>query len=233
MRLPSPTTSETRSKSRRAPWALVTSLSVIECMDLLTKGVCGPGWDARHRFRQKARIERREAPRRILEPVAELGQRAPARVAGLFLVRVRLVVQVPAADRAEAGAVRAAEDLVRELEGARVTRPAGEVEAVVGHVLRPQLLGLARVRGLVLAPYDRELEHSILQTPVARPVEANPERQLEARSRGRPADRELRGHLLGHGQVALAAQLEGLELELDLVAVLLSRPQLERPEAEA
>ena len=49
----------------------------------------------------------------------------------LLLVRVRLVVQVLAADRAEAGAVRVVEDLLRQVERERVARPAGEVELVV------------------------------------------------------------------------------------------------------
>ena len=60
---------------------------------------------------------------------------------------VRLVVQVLAADRAETGAVGAAEDLVRQLERERVARPGGEVELVVLDVGRPQLfvLGIVRV----------------------------------------------------------------------------------------
>src|ERR671930_65597 len=91
-----------------------------------------------------------------LKAIAELGQPAPARVGGLLVVRVRLVVQVAAADRAEAGAVQAAQDLVRKREPGRVTRPAGEVEAVVRHVLRGQLVGVAGVRRLVLARRDRQ-----------------------------------------------------------------------------
>src|SRR5436190_526984 len=79
-----------------------------------------------------------------LEPVAELGEAAPARVDDLLIMRVRLVVQVPAADRAQARAVGAAEDLVRERERGRVPRPAREVEAGVDDVLGRELLGVAR-----------------------------------------------------------------------------------------
>src|SRR2546430_1123197 len=170
--------------------------------------------------------------RNALQAVAELGQPAPARVGELLLVPVRLVVQVAAADRAEAGAVGAAKDLVRERERGRVTRPARQVEAIVGDVLGGQLLGVAGTRRLVLARGDRQVEHGVVEAPVAGPVEPDPEPQLEQGARARAADHELGRHLLGHREIALAAELEGLELELDLVAILLAGAELDRPKIE-
>jgi hypothetical protein len=38
---------------------------------------------------------------------------------------------------------------------------------------------------------------------------------------------------VGHGEIALAAELEGLQLELDLVAILLPRAELDLSQIEA
>ena len=92
------------------------------------------------------RPRRRRPRRRRLELLFELRERGPARVGLGLAVVVRLVVQVLAADRAEAGAVGLAEDLVRQLERDRVARPGREVELVVLEVDRAQLLVVARAR---------------------------------------------------------------------------------------
>src|SRR6266542_6683631 len=102
---------------------------------------CAPGREALEQLRLLARLQPRpprRAPRRgardhpqparRLEAVLELGERRPARVGLRLFVLVRLRVQVLAADRTEAGAIRFAEDLVRELECERVAGPAREVE---------------------------------------------------------------------------------------------------------
>ena len=47
------------------------------------------------------------------------------------------------------------------------------------------------------------------------------EAELEDRARTGLLDHELGRHLVGHRKIALAAELERLQLELDLVAVLL------------
>src|SRR2546430_7665481 len=132
--------------------------------------------------------------RNALQAVAELGQPAPARVGELLLVPVRLVVQVAAADRAEAGAVGAAKDLVRERERGRVTRPARQVEAIVGDVLGGQLLGVAGTRRLVLARGDRQGEHGGVAAPVARAAEAGPQPPPEKWAGGRTAGPPLGPH---------------------------------------
>ena len=53
----------------------------------------------------------------------------------------------------------------------------------------------------------------------ARPVQPGAEAQLERRPARAAVDHELGGHLFGHGQVALAAEVERRELDLPLVAV--------------
>ena len=66
----------------------------------------------------------------------QLAELLPARVEPLVGVLVRLGVEVLAADGTETGAVGPAEDLVGQRERDRVVRPGGEVELVVGEVLR-------------------------------------------------------------------------------------------------
>ena len=77
---------------------------------------------------------------------AQLVERGPARIRGELVVRVRLLVQILAAHRAQAGAVGAVQDLLRQLERERVARPGREVERVVRDVRRLELLVAARVR---------------------------------------------------------------------------------------
>src|SRR5437870_4966988 len=78
--------------------------------------------------------ERLRSIRAGLELISQLRQLRPAWVGLVLLLLVRLAVQVAAAGRAEAGALRLAEDLVREGEDDGVARPGGEVEAVVGDI---------------------------------------------------------------------------------------------------
>jgi len=47
MRLPSPTTSDTRSNSKRAPCDLLTSLTVIECKEPPDERADTPRWGAK------------------------------------------------------------------------------------------------------------------------------------------------------------------------------------------
>src|SRR4029077_2076008 len=141
------------------------------------------------------------------------------------------VVQVLAADRAEARAVGAAEDLLRQLEHDRVSGPRREVELLVGDVGAAQLV-IVRLRRLVLARPDRYVEDSILEAAKTRPVQANVKAELEDRAGRSPVDRQLRWDRVGHRQVALAPECERLDDDLDLVAKLLARPQLHLSEAE-
>ena len=81
---------------------------------------------------------------------AQLAELLPARVEALLHVLVRLGVEVLAADRAEPGAVGAAEDLIGQRERDCVASPGGEVQPVVLEVLRPLVFALG-LRRLVLA----------------------------------------------------------------------------------
>ena len=81
-------------------------------------------------------------------------ERGPARVDGRLVVLVRLDVEVLPADRAQAGTVGAAEDLVGEAQPDQVARPRVEVEVALDDVLGAQLVVRAGVRRLVLAGLD-------------------------------------------------------------------------------
>jgi hypothetical protein len=59
-------------------------------------------------------------------------------------------------------------------------------------------------------------------------VEPVVEAKLEDRPCACTRDRQLSLHGLGHGQIALAAELERLELNLSLVGELLAGAELER-----
>ena len=167
-----------------------------------------------------------------MEAVPELGKRRPAGVRLRLDVVVRLVVQVLDADRAEAGAVGAAENLVRQLQCQGVARPGREVEPVVLEVRRAQLLVTLGRRRLVLARRDRQVENGVLEAAEAGPVQANAEAELEDRPGGGPSDRQLRRHFLGHRQVVLAPEFEPLELDLAPIAKLLPGANLDRTQVE-
>ena len=113
-----------------------------------------------------------------LELFLQRFERGPARVGGELLVRMRLLVQVLAADRAEARAVGAVQDLLRQLERERVARPGGEVERVIRDVRRFELLVARRIVRLILGRPDRQLEHRVAQAAEARAVEPHPELEV-------------------------------------------------------
>src|SRR5207253_5207780 len=110
--------------------------------------------------------------------------------------------------------------------------PRGEVEPVVLDIRAAELLVLAGVRRLVLAGGDVEVEHRVREAAEAGAVEPRVERELEHAAGRRPRDPQRGGDLFRHGEVALAAQRQRLQLDLDLVDVLLARPELGVPEVE-
>ena len=186
------------------------------------------GDDDRRRPRRPRRLEATAATAaaataRTTRAFLELGEGGPARVRLGLAVLVRLVVQVLAADPAEAGAVGLAEDLVRQLERDGVARPRREVELVVVDVDRAQLLVVAGLVRLVLARRDGHVEHGVLEAAEARAVQPRVEAQLEDGPGRGARDRQLGRHRARHRQVALAAELERLELDLLLAAVLRRR----------
>src|SRR5439155_20208346 len=119
----------------------------------------------------------------------------------------------------------------RERDG--VARPGAEIEVVLDHVRRPQFLRFARARRLVLACVDRQVEGGVVEAAEAGAVKSGREAQVEHRAGARLRDDELGRHLLRDGEVVLAGELERFQFELDLVAVLLPRPKLDRSEVEA
>src|SRR5262249_52413267 len=120
----------------------------------------------------------RSRRRRRSSFLAQLVERGPARVDSLLHVLVRLGIQILAADRAEAGAIVAAEDLVGQCERDRVAGPGGEVEAVVLQILGPIVVTLRSGR-LILAQAEGERQLRVREAAEARAGERDVERQLE------------------------------------------------------
>ena len=94
------------------------------------------------------------------------------------IARARRLVSIDPADRAEAGAVGAAEDLLGKRERYGVAGPVGDLERVVDQVRRSLFL-VCGLLGLVLTRVDLQIEHRVPKTPVARPVEPRLEREPE------------------------------------------------------
>ena len=142
------------------------------------------------------------------------------------------MIQVRTAPRAQPGAVDAAEDLVGKIKNEAVPSPGGEVELVVLDVRRPELVGVPGIRGVVFAGLYRQLESGVRETPHAGTHEPGSERELEQSPGREPRDGDVHCRRLGQGNVALAGQLEWLELDLEEVAKLLARADLDGSEIE-
>src|SRR6476646_3407191 len=119
-----------------------------------------------------------EAPRSMLQTILELGQRRPAGVGLLALVLVRLAVQVETAHGAEPGAVGPAEDLVGQRQDEPVPRPRGQVEPVLDHIRRRQLLDAVRALRLVFAQREILVQDGVAEAAEAGSVEPNVKAKL-------------------------------------------------------
>lgn len=161
------------------------------------------------------------------EPIAELLESCPAWVGRLVLVLVWLAVEIAPADVAKPRTIGAAEDLLRKLERNRIPRPLRELEPVVDDVRARKLLVAGILAGVILAPVDRNLGDGVLETAHAWSVEACAEAEPEDVAAGGTTDRELSRHLGWDREIPLTAELERLELDLDLVAMLITRAQAE------
>ena len=142
------------------------------------------------------------------------------------------MVQVGTAARAEPGAVVATEDLVGKIKDEAVPSPGGEVELVILDIRRHELVGVARIRGVVLPCLNRQLESGIGETPHAGTHQPGPERELEESPGREPRDGDLHLRCLRQGDVALAGQLQRLELDFAAVAKLLARADLDGAKIE-
>ena len=78
---------------------------------------------------------------------------------------------------------------------------------------------------VVLPGVDGQVDDGVLEAAHARPVQPYREPQAQHEAARRLRDDQLGGHLLRHGQVALAAEVERLELDRDRLAVLLAGAQ--------
>src|SRR5262249_48165092 len=107
-----------------------------------------------------------------------------------------------------------------------------DLEPVVDQVGRRQLVVL-RVGGLVLTRVDGHLEHRVAEAAVAGAVQARREVEREDGARDRLRDRELRGNVLRDREIALAAELERRQLDLERLAMLLAGAELRLAQIEA
>ncbi len=142
------------------------------------------------------------------------------------------MIQIRTAPRAQPGAVDATEDLVGKVKDEAVASPGGEIELVILDVRRPELVGVPRIRGVVFAGLHRQLESGIRETPHAGTHKPGSERELEEPPGREPRDGDVHRRRFWQGDVALAGQLERLELDLEKVAKLLARANLDGAEIE-
>ncbi len=163
--------------------------------------------------------------------LAERLEGGPARVGALVDVLVRLDVEILAADRAEAGAVVAAEDLIGQRKRDLVVRPGREVELVVDEVLGPLVLALG-LRRLVLTQAERERQLGVGEAAETRAGERDVERELEHRAARRARDGELGGGRVRPRLVALGGEEKRLDLDLDALVSLVATADAEVAEVE-
>ncbi len=159
-------------------------------------------------------------------------ERRPAGIDRLLGVLVRLDVQVLPADRAKAGAVGAAQDLVGEPERHLVPRPRADVELSVGDVLAAQLLVRAGVSRVVLLRVDLDRDARRGETSHARPFEPRGERQAEEVARRGSLDDQLCRRFGWHCVVRLAAEDERVEHEPERLVVLLTGAETKASDRE-
>ena len=151
----------------------------------------------------------------MLQPVPQLFERAPPRVGLEIRVLVRLYVQILAAVRAEACAVGAAQDLLRQRERDRISRPRADLELLVDDVLRAEALVWMPGRIVELAGGDGELQLSMTEAAHAGTGHAHVEPKGEHRGSRGLGDLELGRHRGRAGLVPLPAEAKRLDLDVD------------------
>lgn len=129
-----------------------------------------------------------------------------------------LRVQVLAADGAKSRAVRTAQDLLGKLEGDRVARPGPHLQVVVRDVIGAKVIGERGVRVVELPRRHAALDLSEAEAAHTRAGELHLKAQVEHGRARRLGDLEVDGDTRRRGLVALAAEQEGLELDLEPLA---------------
>ena len=143
-----------------------------------------------------------------------------------------LDVQVLAAHGAQPGAVRPAEDLIRQLESDRVARPGAQMELVVDHVVRAELVRCRCVRVVELTRDDVSLDLREPEAPHARAAQVHAKPEVEQRRAGRVRDLDVDGDTWRRRLVALAAEHEGLDLDVECLSLDLARTKTEPPQID-
>ena len=206
--------------------------------DLLTGRDAAPPERRADRSVSPRSVRHGHAPKRkrTVSAVRRVGperlERRPAGIDRLLGVLVRLDVQVLAADRAETGAVGAAQDLVGERERYLVPRPRAGVELPVGDVLAAQLLVGAGVGRVVFLCVDLDREARRSEAPHTRPFEPGRERQAEDVAGRGSLDDQLGRRFGRHCVVRLTPEDERVEHEPERLVVLLTGAETKASDRE-
>lgn len=167
-----------------------------------------------------------------LEVVLELSQRGPSWIRLAARVLVGLDVQVFPADRAQAGAVGAAENLLGNLERDRVPRPGSDLKLILGDVVRTQLVPRSRIRVVELARRDVCAKLGTTEAAHAGTDQARSEAQVDHRRASGLRELEIDADRCRAHLVALPAEQEGLELDVQPLATNLAGPKAEPTKVE-
>jgi hypothetical protein len=128
---------------------------------------------------------------------------------------VRLDVQVLSAHGAETRAVGAAEDLLGKSQADRVSRPGSDLESVIRDIVGAKDVRGGRRRIVELSCLRPDVHLREPETPHARPRETDMQAKVEHRGAGGLRDLHVDRNRLGVGFVALAAEQERVELDID------------------
>jgi hypothetical protein len=145
---------------------------------------------------------------------------------------VRLDVEVLAAHRAEPRTVGSAEDLIRELECDRVARPGADIQMIANDVVGVELVRGRRVGVVELARGDLAIDLGEAEAAHAGAGQVQAEPEIEHRRSRRLRDLQLDGNRRGDGLVALTAEHERLDLDVERLLPHFPRPEPERPQID-
>lgn len=160
-----------------------------------------------------------------LQLVANLRESGPPRIGLAVDVLVRLEVEVLAADRTEPGAVLTAQDLVGELQRDCVARPCGKLNVILEDVVRAQLVPRRCVEVVKLARPHLASDLRMPEAAHARSAEPSVEPQFEHGCARGLRQLELNGNRGRRALVALPAEQEGLEIDVERLAAYLARTE--------